>query len=190
MLQHHSVLARTWWCDHQPLSRLAQGKRALVVLHREVRCHDSIYVVTSGSGFPRVLRTPAIVCAASPQRSDVIVGQIHVITDIHDPKASVSSSLSVSQPTGHSANTAALWRADLTPKGKHRKNSNQYQRVQVSVQIPKVYSLTGMWCRNWQLNQKHSEKLLNCGEQEPVTADNHLVMFSVVKWPHYQQKGA
>lgn len=50
MLQHNSVLAPTWGCDHQSLSGLAQGEGRLV-LHGELCCHDPIYVVTEGSGF-------------------------------------------------------------------------------------------------------------------------------------------
>lgn len=99
VLQHRSVLAPTRGCDHQSLSRLAQGEGRL---HGEVRRRDPIYMVTDGSRFGFA------VCAAFPQRGDVFIGQIHIIADIHGPKESGSSSLSLSKPTGHSANTAAL----------------------------------------------------------------------------------
>lgn len=117
VLQHHSVLAPTRGCDHQSLSRLAQGERRPVVLHGELRPHDPIYVVAEGSWswFARVLG--CFVRAPFPQRGDVLIGQIHIIADIHGRGVPASSSLSVSKPTGHSANTAALQKTDLTPEG-------------------------------------------------------------------------
>lgn len=93
-----------------------------------------------------------------------------------------------------SANTAALQRTDLTPKGKQRERSNQYQRAQRSVQIPKVYSLTGIWCRNWQLplrNTKHI-KGESCSFAQNRSQWRQLIiflcMFSVVKCPNYKHK--
>lgn len=139
MFQHRSVLARTQRCDHQSLSRLAQGKGALVVLHRVVHHHAPIYVVAEGSWF-RFAR----VCTSFPQRSDVIVGQIHIIAEIHCPKVCLCPLYYLCHNLQVSANTAALQRTDLTPKGKQRERSNQNQRAQRSVQIPKVYSLTGI----------------------------------------------
>lgn len=97
MLQHHSVLTPGRGCDHQPLSRLAQGEGGLVVLRREVRCHDPVHVITDGSLFGCVQVLVFFVCAPSPQRCDVFIGEIHVITKIHGANVSVSSSLSVSR---------------------------------------------------------------------------------------------
>lgn len=99
MLQHHSVLTPGRGCDHQPLSRLAQGEGRLVALRREVRRHDPIRVITDGSlfGCVQVLGFFTFVCAPSPQRCDVFIGEIHVVTKIHGADVSVSSSLSVSR---------------------------------------------------------------------------------------------
>lgn len=110
VLQHHGVLAQTRGCDHQSLCRLAQGDATFVVLHRKVRCHDPINVITEGSRFGSagVLGFFTVVCASSPQRHDVIIGQVYIVADIHGCNVSVSSSLSVSEPTGDSANTAVL----------------------------------------------------------------------------------
>ncbi len=81
MLQHHSVFVPARGRDHQSLSRLAQGEGRLV-LHREVCCHDPIYVIAEGSwfGFARVLGSFTIACAASPQWDNVFIGQIHFIS--------------------------------------------------------------------------------------------------------------
>lgn len=89
VLQHHGVLAPTRGRNHQPLSRLAQGEGALVVLHDgEVRRHDPVDVVTEGSRFwfARVLGFFTTVRAAFPQRGDVFIGQIHIVADIHGAK--------------------------------------------------------------------------------------------------------
>lgn len=84
VFQHHCVPACR--CGHQSLSRLAQGKGTFVVLHRKVRHHDPIYLVTEGSRFGLAVVSGAftIVCAAFPQWHDVIVGQIHIVSEIHD----------------------------------------------------------------------------------------------------------
>lgn len=126
VLQHHDILALTGGRHHQPLSRLAQREGG-IILSGEVRRHDPVDVVAEGSrsDSDRVLGFGAIFRATFPQRGDVFVGQIHIVADVHGPKTS-------SGGTG-----AALQKTDLTTEGQTKRESNQPQRGQHNVQIPK-----------------------------------------------------
>lgn len=91
VFQHHGVLAPTGCCDHQPLLGLAQGDGGVAVLHGEVRRHDPIEVIADRPrfGVHRAAGVITVVRAASPQRGDVFVRQVHVIANIHGPKMCV-----------------------------------------------------------------------------------------------------
>lgn len=115
MFQHYGVLAPTGCCDHQPLLWLAQGDGGAAVLHGEVRRHNPIEVIADRPrfGVHRATGVITIVRAASPQRGDVFVRQVHVIANIHGPKMCVLQ--------GHSANNTAPKESDPTPAGKTKR---------------------------------------------------------------------
>lgn len=87
MFQHHGVLAPTGCRDQQPLLWLAHSEGGVAVLHGEVGGHDPVAVIAERSrfGVRRAEGVIAIVGAASPQRGDVLVRQVHVIANIHGP---------------------------------------------------------------------------------------------------------
>lgn len=130
VLQHHDVLALARRRDHQSLSRLAEREGG-PVLGGEVRRHDPVDVVTERSlfdsdGVPGFL---AIVRAPFPQRSDVFIGQIHIVADVHGPNKK--------RKTPGGQGTVQHRRKLISPLKSKQKEKAISVRGQHSVQIPK-----------------------------------------------------
>lgn len=133
VLQHRDVLALGRSCDHQSLGRLAE-REGRTVLSGEIHRHHPVDVVTerSLSDSDGVRGFLAIVRAAFPQWSDVFIGQIHLVADIHCPNK-------LSNSSGATGNSAALQKTVLTSKEQTKRESNRCQR---SKQSPNSERLT------------------------------------------------
>ena len=199
VLQHHSVLTPGWGRDHQSLSRLAQGEGGLVVLRREVRRHDPIHVIADGSlfGCVQVLGFFTFVCAPSPQRRDVFIGEIHVVSKIHGANVSVSSPLSVSRAYRSQCKRCSP-AEDLSHPWRVNRGEEHQSVPKSSEQCPNSHSLL-INRDSVQVLAAKSEQHMNEKKKSWWFAQNRsqasreqvvclLCMFTEVRWPYYKDK--
>lgn len=132
VLQHRHVLALAGRRHRQSLNRLAEreggtGPSGAVCRHRPV----DVVAERSLSDSDGVFGFVAIVRAAFPQRGDVVIGQIHIVADVHGPNNNNNNYNKKLRGTGDSA---ALQKVISPLRSKQKEKA---VRGQHRVQIPK-----------------------------------------------------
>lgn len=151
MLYHCSVFAKGLGWDREFLSRLAPSEGTPVVFHKEIWIRDPICVTAEGSCLEsaQVSGTFNDVCPWLPQRGDVVIGQIYIITKIHGNDLFLS--LSVAELAGHREKQQSPTEGRLFAFRQIKEGKISIQEHITNAQTPRVYSLTGVQSTNkWQ----------------------------------------